>query len=393
MKVFRFVFVTMLLIAVVGGSAAWAGAKLKINDESEINLGFRVQALYINSDQDRDGDGTFESYDQFKVRRGRIRLGAKVNSHVSAFLQTEFTSDAGGTGGDVRLIDAFINVKHDNWTQFIMGLNMSPANRQNLTSSGGLMAIDRPGNVYKSLAWGGRALHTFSNVTYSDSDSGLRVRDAVRDLGLTFFGSGDAGENTHVKYYLGVYDGVQNAGEDSEHYTARVQVNFFDAEPGFYNLSTYLGKKKTFAIGASVDTQSDVAIDAALENVDYDYQSIDAFVEWPAGDGAITGEASFSKLDFGDAVGYESSQGDGFYVQGGYFVNNWQPWVEYETWSSDDAMDVGSYKTYRLGITRFLMGHNANIKLGYEKFKADTDIGGTMEDSIDSLVVGFYTTY
>lgn len=393
MKVFRFLLVTTLLIAVAGGSAALAGAKLKIDDESEIDLGFRLQALYINTDDDLDGDGSWDSFDEFKVRRARIRLNGKVNKHVSAFLQTELGSGAGGSGADVRLIDAFVNVKYDNWTQFIMGINMSPANRQNLTSSGGLMAIDRPGVVYKSLTWGGRALHTFANRTFGDSAAGLSADFAVRDVGLTFFGSGDTGENAHVKYYLGLYDGISAAGEDSERFTGRVQVNFFDAEPGYYNLSTYLGKKKTLGFGASYDSQSDVTFDSAMSLVDYGYTSLDAFVEWPAGDGAITAEAAFSELDFDDAPGLENAQGDGFYAQVGYYVNMWQPWVEYETWSSDDAADVGSFDTIRLGITRFFKGHNANIKLGYEMFDADTMIGGTLEDSIDSLVLGFYTTY
>lgn len=394
MKVFRFLFVTTLLIAVAGGSAALAGAKLKIDDESEIDLGFRLQALYINTDDDLDGDGSWDSFDEFKVRRARIRLNGKVNKHVSAFLQTELGSGAGGSGADVRLIDAFVNVKYDNWTQFIMGINMSPANRQNLTSSGGLMAIDRPGVVYKSLTWGGRALHTFSNRTFTNSAAGLSADFAVRDVGLTFFGSGDTGGNAHLKYYLGIYDGISADGEDSERTTARVQVNFFDPEPGYFNLSTYLGKKKTLAFGASYDTQSDVAFDGTLGGlVDYEYTSLDAFLEWPAGTGAITAEAAFSELDFDDAPEFLNAQGDGFYLQVGYFTNNWQPWIEYEDWSSDDGLDIGSFTTTRLGITRFFKGHNANIKLGYEMFEADTMIGGTTEDSIDSLVLGFYTTY
>ena len=66
--------------------------------------------------------------------------------------------------------------------------------------------------------------------------------------------------------------------------TGRVQVNLWDAEPGYTVDATYLGKKKTLAIGASIDTQSDVAVGTAPNTmVDYDWTTVDVFVEWPVG--------------------------------------------------------------------------------------------------------------
>ncbi len=394
----RLLVYLLVVLAVLAfqATSALAGATIQISDDSKIDLGFRLQALYLNTDSDIDSDGGFESLDDFKVRRGRIRLGADITKWVSMFLQTEFAEPEAGTGADMRVIDAFVQLKPHKLANLYMGENMAPVLRQNVTSSGGMMAIDRPGVIYKNLTWGTRALSTFANTTFGDTDAGLRGDVDVRDTGLTLFGSDSLTEMVHFKYYLGVYDGVQNAGDDSERYAARVQVNFFDPEPGYYNLSTYLGKKKTVGFGAAYDSQDDVDADAS-GNIDYRMFTFDAFADYPVGPGYLTFEAAYIDLDLDDggviSTGKtaKNSQGDGFYTQAGYFINNWQPWIEYEDWSSDGT--DGGYDLTRVGLTYFIKGHNANIKVGYESFNADENIGSTNEDSIDTFVTGFYVTY
>jgi len=398
------IMVSVLLMLLMAGSA-WAGAKIQINDDAKIDLGFRLQTLYLNTDRDLDGDGSFEKVDDFLIRRARLRLGADINKDVSIFLQTEFAQDA-GSGGDVRLIDAFIKYKLDKLATIIVGENMAPVTRQNLTSSGGLMAIDRPGISYKNLTWGTRALTTFSTATYGDSDAGLRGDVDVRDLGVTLFGSTSFSDSSHLKYYLGVFNGIQKAGKDSERFAGRIQYNIFDAEPGYYGLSTYLGKKKTIGIGAAFDTQSDVADDLATgTTVDYSMVTGDVFAEIPVGSGTLTAEGAYITLDLDDAVQLDAigdgsdvrdanqSQGDGYYIQAGYLSNKWQPWIEFENWDADAASGKGSYDSSRAGLTYFMEGHNANIKIGYEVFNSDALIGSTSEDEIQTVAVGFYITY
>lgn len=405
-QLFLWSIVMLSIIALFCGNAV-AGAKITISDDAEINLGFRLQALYLRTDDDSDKDGKFENVDDFKIRRARIRLGADVTELFSMFLQTEFTQE-GGSGGDVRLIDAFIKVKPHKLAHFIIGENMAPATRQNLTSSGGPLTADRMGIVYKNLTWGTRALSRFANSTYSDGDAGLRGDVDVRDLGVTLFGSTSLREDAHLKYYLGIYDGIQKASEDKERFAGRVQLNFFDAEPNYYNLSTYLGKKKTVGVGAAFDTQSSVAMDlATMDDVDYTMYTFDVFSDYPVGNGTLTFEAAYIDLDLDSATmldpsgsgnpasarNAKQSQGNGWYAQAGYYINKWQPWVGYETWDSDASNDKGSFDAYRIGLTYFFAGHNANIKIGYEHFEADEDFTGTKEDSIDTFLAGVYITY
>lgn len=268
------------------------------------------------------------------------------------------------------------------------------------------MTMDRPGITYKNLTWGTRALSTFSTATYSDADAGLRGDVDVRDLGVTLFGSTSFSESSHLKYYLGVFDGIQKAGKDSERVAGRIQYNIFDAEPGYYGLSTYLGKKKTIGIGAAFDIQSDVADDLATgTTVDYSMSTVDVFAEIPIGSGTLTAEGAFIDLDLDgatqlDALGDGSdlrdanqSQGDGYYIQAGYLFNKWQPWIEFENWDADAASGKGSYDSSRVGLTYFIEGHNANIKVGYEVFNSDALIGSTNEDEIQTVAIGFYVTY
>jgi hypothetical protein len=88
------------------------------------------------------------------------------------------------------------------------------------------------------------------------------------------------------------------------------------------------------------------------------------------------------------------SQGKGYYVQAGYlFDGTWQPWAEYETWTSDDTAEAGSYTSMRFGVTYFVEGQNANLKAGIEMFKPEVVFEDTTEDTLMSAVFGAYLTY
>ena len=400
---------SLLLAMVVGlGFAvdAQAGAKLMINDDASLDLGIRIQPLIIYGDQDVDGDGSWDSDYDMKVRRARLRLKAVIGEYVEGFIQTDVSGSAGGAGQDARVIDAFVVVKPHQWFQFYTGLNMVPVYRQNLTSSGALMAMDRPGITYKNLSWGNRAVVRMANNTLAGTASGLTSGNSVRDEGLTLFGSGALGEsNANLKYYVGVYDGINASGETDPRFAGRAQINFFDAEGGYYNSSTYLGKKKTVGIGAAFDLQNAIASDVNDELVDYKVFTADGFIEWPLGEGSLTAEAGWQMLDLGDAtvnfggsdIDWNAVQGTGFYGQAGYlFGEHWQPWGEFETWSSDSDADVGNYTAFRLGVSYYIMGHNANIKLGYEMVTTDVPMASGSageEDSMNTFILGTYITY
>lgn len=371
-----------------------AGALIEIDDDSSIDLGFRLQTQFLNFDDPTNvgADGKFKSVSDFRVRRARIRLKGNVTKWVSMFMQTEFSEGASDTSADMRIIDAFIEVKPHKWAHILAGENMAPVTRMNLTSSGALMTVDRPGITYKNLTWGLSHRAAFTNVITPDTGpptGSIGVASVgVRDMGATLFGSDKFTDLVSGKYYIGIYDGIQPGGEDDKRIAGRIQVNVFDPEPGYYNSATYLGKKKTVAVGGAFDTQSDV-----VTGVDYTMWTIDAFTDYPAGPGSVTAEIAYLDLNLKDSPVFIQSQGKGLYFELGYYWNKWQPWFSYEYWDSDAAGGVGDIDGYRFGLSYFLKGHNAACKIGYEIVKSDQNFTGTNDDEIDTFLVGLYVTY
>lgn len=396
-------FVVLLLTVFIAlPPAATAGVKMKISDDTEIDLGFRVQTLFRATDNE-DGD-TGDNVQDFLVRRARFRLGGKVTKWMDFFLQTDAANE-NGTGLDMRLIDAFVTLNLHPLASIYLGENMAPASRQIVTSSGGLMAMDRPNITNYNLTWGLNGRIQFNTANFIDGNINLSGETNVRDLGATLFGAHSFTDSIHIKYYGGVYNGIQEAGDDSERYVGRVQVNFFDAEPGYYNLSTYLGKKKTIAVGASYDMQNNIAEDALKGSIDYKWWTVDIFADWPLGPGFVTLEGGYQNLDLDDAtqlddggaapVDAKQTQGDGWYSQAGYFINDWnlQPWLAYGSWDTDASDSEGSFSYWQVGLSYFFRGQNANIKAGYEFFNSDENIGTSDEDDIGTFLLGFYVTF
>ena len=396
-------------VLLIWPSASWAGVKLEIDEDSNLELGFRLQTQFLSSTNSQ-ADAENDHEEKFLLRRARIRLGGGVTKWVKFFIQVGSDSEEDGSVGDAKVIDGFINLHLLDQAQIIMGAHMAPAGRQHLTSSAAMMAIDHPGITDYNLTWGLNGGAVFNTAAFEDGNLDLSGDGNVnRDIGATLFGSTSFTETFHAKYYVGGYTGIQfmNNSEDKERVTARVQLNFFEPEPGYYNLSTYLGAKKTVAIGASIDHQQRIARDAVTDdNINYLYYSIDAFADIPVGPGSTTFEAGYSNLDLEDSTALRDSasglpknaketEGEGFYVQSGYYLEslNLQPWALFERWDSDASDDVGSWSAWRVGVNYFIKGHNANIKVGFEQFRADENIGGTADKNIDSFLIGFYVSY
>lgn len=99
--------IMMLYLLIVGllvlPLSSWAGMKMKISEDTNIDLGFRAQTLFRATDN--EGGDTGDSSEDFTVRRARLRLGGNVTKWVGFFLQTDAVGE-GGTGRDMRMIDA-----------------------------------------------------------------------------------------------------------------------------------------------------------------------------------------------------------------------------------------------------------------------------------------------
>ncbi|EKD26538.1 MAG: phosphate-selective porin O and P superfamily protein [uncultured bacterium] len=397
------IYVFMFLILGFSAFKANAETKIDINEDINITVGMVLQSFAIVSEKDLNNDKLYESYDEYIVRRGALLLSANINEVLGGFVQTQVSSLEDDDGYESDIVDAYLNFMFAKELSLMTGVHMVPANRQNITSSSDLMALERPGNSYKTLSWGTRSVNKFATSNFLCSDTKIRGDYNERDVGLTLYGDLDFSEDVHVKYYTGVYNGIQYGSSDNPRYCTRVQLNLLDGEDGYLLSSTYLGNKQTIGFGISYDTQSDIAVSVDKGTVDYKFKTFDVFADLAIGTGMMTFEFAYMNLDLGNSWMFYPeennmglvwstlrSEGKGFYCQTGYLINKWQPWLEYESWNSDSPDGRGGYNSTRVGVSYFLKGHNMNIKGGYEIFKSDTLIAADLEDSIRTFMMGFF---
>lgn len=371
----------------------------------DISLRTRIQPVYYYSDNPVIADR--DTHD-FRIRRARLSIKAGLENRYFTYLQTGYSEDPNNGSADAKIIDAYVYFKANKNFNLYAGQFLAPALRQNVTSAGSLLTFDRPGVIYKSLSWGTRALAKFSSLTMNNTDAGLRGTVDVRDIGVMAINTHSFSEKFHYKIYASVTEGARTAS--GERGIIRGQLNFGNAESGHFNHSSYLGKKETFSLGLSWDTQPNVAFDSTNEKlVDYELLSVDAFWEKKIAASALNLEAAWITLDL-DNAGVLSdpnnmtpissnaavqSQGSGYYIQSALIFRRWQPWLGLESWQSDAEDETGSYDGIRLGFTYYLQGQQANIKFGIEKISAKQAFSTRLAetDSITTISGGIFFTF
>src|SRR5262249_41210816 len=119
---------------------------------------------------------------------------------------------------------------------------------------------------------------TFNSSTVFNSAT---VNPAGRDTGVELRGLLFGG---HLEYRGGIFQGfrqpstpTQIQAQDIFRIAARLQLNLWDAEPGFFYAGTYLGKKKILSIGGAIDVENN-----------YYYWAGDVFLDLPHAGNLIT---------------------------------------------------------------------------------------------------------
>lgn len=211
---------------------------------------------------------------------------------------------------------------------------------------------------------------------------------AGRDEGVAVWGQRSGGK---FKYQLGLFEGpdaLVNSGEDETLFAGRLTFNFLDAEPGYYNSSTYFGDKEIFAVGL------------VLQNFDGGSgNNIDVLYEKALGAGTLTLEASIYSYDE-----FAGSDGDGSFFLASYlFPNNWQPTfriqnADIDTFVSADPttvpptpsaiIDRPEVDITEVGLNYIIDGHNARISIVYSNTESES-LGPTVPatDS-DAFIIG-----
>ena len=261
-----------LAAALVAALAGWIGAAGPLHaqdtvaDEPEppppISVGGGLQTSFLHRTSD-DADAS----DHFRVNSLRLYLNGAATSKIKFMVNTDL--DYGGSlgapgpqGSEFQILDAVAQFEMSDKFNVWVGRFLPPSDRANLYGP------------FYAHHWG----------VYADGvQDGYPFVFQGRDNGAAWWGQFDK-----VKLSAGAFDGRSATGNSSLIGAGRVQVNFWDQEPGYYLNSTYYGERNILAIGFAGQTQADAG----------SAYSVDFLVERMVGDGgAATLEAEWARYD------------------------------------------------------------------------------------------------
>lgn len=325
--------------------SAHAGGTIKIDDTHSVTIGAGLRTSF-NSVENGAPNGTDRSKD-VELDSVRLFVSGQVMKDVSLELNTERQAD-----GTARVLDGIGKFAISDLFNVWAGRFLPPGDRSILSGP------------YYLATWDFPFVQNYPAIF------------AGRDDGMAVWGQTGGGK---FKYQVGAFQGRNGAltsnQSDSLLYAGRLVFNFWDPEPGYYNVSTYYGAKEVLAVGLVMQTQSDGAGTAANPG-DFTGYSVDALMEKKLGADVLSLEGAWYNYDTDnvpDAVLYD---GEGYFAQVSYLIGapvgrgKFQPHVRYQNLDLDGAPER---KRYDLGVNYVLKGHNARVSFIY----ANDDNGAT----------------
>jgi hypothetical protein len=189
-----------------------------------ITVGGGLRTSYVHTEPD-GGNST----DQFLANDVRLY----VNGPVTDKIKFMFNTDYDGATDHVAVLDAVARFEFSSKFNIWAGRFLEPSDRANL--------------------YGPFYAHNWA--VYQDGvQNGQPSVFQGRDNGVAYWG--DFGKKTKVKISAGAFDGKSADGNPDVIGAARVQIDFWDAEDGYYLNGTYYGDKNLLAIGGSTQVQS-----------------------------------------------------------------------------------------------------------------------------------------
>lgn len=345
-------------IAVAGmltAVGAQAGGTIAIGEDKSVSVGFGMRTSFTSvegaaPDGGRSNDFTLDS--------ARLYMNGSLNKYIKGMFNTEKS----GGNDTFQVIDANVQFEISPDVTIWAGRFLSPSDRANMAGpyyslGGGYWA-----NIASRYGWNGGII---------GRDNGVAVVGNLMDGKLGYSAGAFEGHTTWTYSGLGnpaigspAYVALKPA--DDLMYAARLQYDFWDAEPGYYGTGNYLGAKDILAIGIAGRTQGDGAVSTTAKG-GYSSYNVDFLMEKKIeGSGASSLEAAYYDYKTGDV--FLSEQGKAFSAAGGYIFNNkvgsgkLQPFVRYQKFDADTKV---SSKQYDLGVNYIIESYNAQISGTY----------------------------
>jgi hypothetical protein len=170
-----------------------------------------------------------DSTDKFALDDIRLYVNGSVTEKIKFMFNTDYTSST----NKVDVLDAVARIELNPHFNIWAGRFLEPSDRANL--------------------YGPFYAHNWA--VYTDAiQNGQPAVYQGRDNGVAYWG--DFGKKVKIKVSAGAFDGKSADGNPDVIGAARVQLDFWDAEDGYYLNGTYYGGKNLLAIGVSNQVQT-----------------------------------------------------------------------------------------------------------------------------------------
>jgi hypothetical protein len=207
----------LLVGSLVLASPSWA----QLLNLGPITVGAGLQTSYDHIQP--DGGPT---NDQFAVDHARIYINGPVTENIKFMFNTDYDS----ISNKIEVLDAVAEFDFAPKFHIWAGRFLEPSDRANLYGP------------FYSHEW----------KTFTDGvQDGYPFVYQGRDNGIMYWG--DFAKN--IKVSVGAFDGHSATGRSQVVAAARVQIDFWDKEDGYYLNGTYYGDKNLLALGGATQYQ------------------------------------------------------------------------------------------------------------------------------------------
>lgn len=232
-------------------------------------------------------EGVDTDTNDFALNSLSLYINSKITENIKFSFSSEYSS-ATPTDPKMQVQDAIAQFEYGPTLNFWAGRFLPPTDRANSYGA------------YFSNNW---------NFASDGTQDGYPFIYGGRADGVAYWGDF---ADTKLKLSAGLFDVPSTLADNSTMAAARVQYDFWDAEPGYYINGTYLGDKDILAVAVATNM---VGSDST--------SNIDFLMEKKVGNGgAFTVEGEYIKYD--DLGGYPapaasvSSNGDSYYLLTSY---------------------------------------------------------------------------
>lgn len=374
------------MVCGLGAQLANAGATISFGEDKYISAGFGFITSY-SSVEDAANGGKDRSQD-FSLDSARLYLSGSFNKYIKGMLNTE-KSGGGSAGSNVEVIDANVQFQLTPEIAIWAGRFLSPSDRANMAGPYYSMGGGYWANIASRYGWNGGVIGRDEGVAVVSSfmEDHVAVSFGAFNGDNIYRFSGPGGSRLGSQENSAVKDNLMYAG--------RVQVDFWDAEPGYYGTGNYFGAKDILAIGVAgrVKKNGVIAQNAATPTYltgDYSAYSVDFLLEKKdVGPGTFSAEAAYYYYDNDNTLlaeqGKAYSAGLGYLFQEQVGWGKFMPIIRYQKFDADgttatatngnitNTRGANDTKRFEIGTNYIIAPYNAVLTAVYGK----TDTSGS----------------